>query len=81
MKIEIILFAQLKEIFGKTNFFLEVPKGNSVGEVVEQLERESGKDVFGGVPLVFAVNEHFEMAEKKLADQDELAILTPVSGG
>ena len=89
MIIKVLFFAQLKEIFGQASRFIEVPEGSRVRDVVEILFRESAKseilrfaqDDGNFIPVIFAVNENFETVEKKLTDGDDLAIMTPVSGG
>ena len=42
---------------------------------------ESEELLLNKIPLVYAVNQNFEDGEKKLSDQDELAIMMPMSGG
>ena len=89
MRIKVLFFSQLKEIFGEACRFIEVPDGSCIREVVERLFRESAKseilrfaqDDGNSIPVIFAVNENYETAEKKLIDGDDLAIMTPVSGG
>ena len=81
MKVKILFFAQLKEIFGETSRWIEVSEHCSIEEVVEQLVRESGRLTLKEIPLLFAVNENFETSEKKLANQDQLALMTAMSGG
>ena len=78
MKISVLYFAQLREIFGSQKS-LEAPDGLCVEEVLERLE--AGKLAEGKWPLVYAVNENFENADKILKDGDCLAVMIPVSGG
>ena len=89
MRVKVLFFAQLKEIFGEASRFVEVPEGARVREVVEILFRESAKSEIlrfaqndgDFIPVIFAVNENYETVEKKLTDGDDLAIMMPVSGG
>ena len=81
MRIQLLFFARLKEIFGESYRVMEVPEGCSVQEAVEKLIGESGQPELQEIPLVFAVNENFEDGAKILADQDRLALMTPMAGG
>ena len=81
MRIKVLFFAQMKEIFGESFRFMDVPEGCLIEELVQRLAEESGRSAFREIPLVFAVNENFENGGKRLADRDHLAIMTPMSGG
>ena len=81
MKIKVLFFARLKEMFGETSRWVEVPEGSCVRELLEYLTESGAEHVLNEVPLVFAVNENFETDERRLKDRDELAIMTPMSGG
>ena len=81
MKIKVLFFARVREIFGEHSRWVEAPEGSSIDEVVARLEPPPGQASFKRLPLLFAVNENFETPEKRLSDRDELAIMTPVSGG
>ena len=80
MRIKILFFAELKEIFGQSRL-IDIEEGSTIGEVVNLLAGESDRLYSKKASLVYAVNETFEAPEKKLKDQDELALMTPVSGG
>jgi molybdopterin converting factor small subunit len=75
MRIKVLFFAQIKDAFGESERWMEVPEGCSVGNVAKQLLRGNF------IPTLFAVNEQFETVEKILKENDHLAIMTPVSGG
>ena len=81
MKIKVLFFARLREIFGGSSRWVEVPEGSCVRELLEYLTEPGAECVLKEIPLVFAVNENFETEERRLKDQDELAIMTPMSGG
>ena len=80
MKINVLFFAGLKEIFGRSRF-IEVEEGSTIEEVMDLLESESGQSCSKKDFLVYAVNENFETSKKKLKNDDELALMTPMSGG
>lgn len=81
MKIEVLLFAQLREILGADSRVIEIEDGRTVREVADGLIAETEGSVLDSLPLRFAVNEEFVDDEHLLRDGDRLALLTPVSGG
>ena len=80
MKIKIVFFAELKEIFGQSRL-IDLDEGSTIREVVDLLAGESDRFYSKKTSLVYAVNENFETTEKKLKNSDELALMTPLSGG
>ena len=80
MKIKILFFAGLKDIFGQSRL-IDIKEGSTIGEVVDLLADESAPFCLKKDSLVFALNENFETAERKLENHDELALMTPMSGG
>lgn len=80
MKVRVLFFAELKELFGDHRW-VEMPDGLSVGEAALRLTGSSDKWMPEKRSLVYAVNENFENSDKKLQDGDCLAIMTPMSGG
>ena len=80
MRIKILFFAGLKELFGPSRL-LDTQENSTIGEVIDLLTRESNKFFLEKALLIYAVNENFETAEKKLKNGDELALMTPMSGG
>ena len=80
MKIRIVFFAELKEIFGQSRF-IDLDEGSMIGEVVDLLAGESDRLYPKKTALIYAVNENYETTEKKLKNHDELALMMPLSGG
>jgi len=81
VKIEVLLFAQLKEEFGTDTRILDVTEGQTVREAVQLLFAEHRDSKLTALPLSFAVNEEMVDGDYRLCDGDRLAVLTPVSGG
>lgn len=79
MTIRVLLFAYLRERSGQRQLSLDVADGASVGDVwallCEQHER------FGETRPRFARNQVYVDKAETLHDNDELAIIPPVSGG
>jgi molybdopterin converting factor small subunit len=81
MKIRVLFFAQLKDIFGAGETVLECPENALVKEAVFLLLKQKGFSSLPVAALKYAVNENFENPDKKLRAGDVLALMTPVSGG
>jgi molybdopterin converting factor small subunit len=80
MKIEVLFFAELGEIFG-SHRWVDAGEGTTVGDIADIFFRESERFLLKKDFLVYAVNENFETPDKKLAERDRVAIMTPMSGG
>jgi molybdopterin synthase catalytic subunit len=88
-----LYFGVLKEGFGAAEEVLELAEGASVGELVRVLRERSSKSegtagsamasglasVWGS--LAVAVNREYASADAVLREDDEVALLPPVSGG
>lgn len=80
MKIQVLFFAELREVFG-SHHSLVVPDKIKADEVTDYFSHGSKEYFFKKQSLVYAVNENFVTPEKELKEGDCLAILTPMSGG
>jgi molybdopterin synthase catalytic subunit len=76
VKVTVRLFAVLRERAGASQVVLELPDGARVRDAVDALG-----DFAGGLPLVMAVNREYAQDERVLDQDDELALIPPVSGG
>lgn len=76
MQVSVRLFAALRERAGADQLELELPEGSCVADVLERLA-----GVTDGVPVVIAVNHEYADETVRLAADDELALIPPVSGG
>jgi len=81
MKVRVLFFAQLKDIFGGSECIREYDRELSVRELVHSIAEEKGLKEFPNLPMLHAVNEEFVTSDRKLHDQDVVALLPPVSGG
>jgi molybdopterin converting factor subunit 1 len=81
MRIEVRLFAILRDRAGAGELRLELSDDATVADAVEQI----GKTLPPLAPLLaraaFAVNQSYVDRPTPLHDGDELAIIPPVSGG
>jgi molybdopterin converting factor subunit 1 len=81
VKVEVLLFAHLRELVGEGRVAVEAPDGATVSEVCRGLLRDRGAGSLGDMPLRFAVAESFVADDHVLRDGDEVAVIQPVSGG
>jgi molybdopterin synthase sulfur carrier subunit len=79
MNVKVYLFAQLREIFGKSQIEMKVPEGELVSGLLLKLQSEY-QDLFK-LQIRVAVNTEYVENNYQLHDGDEVAIITPVSGG
>lgn len=79
MRIKTLFFGATAEDAGARAFEIDVPDGTrtalALEIVVERFPRLAGRK------LLFAVNEEYVDGDRPLADGDELAVFTAVSGG
>ncbi|MBI4430600.1 MAG: MoaD/ThiS family protein [Candidatus Omnitrophica bacterium] len=80
MRIQILLFAQLREAVGYEQKTIEASNGETVGSVARRFF-DSNLAGFLNLPVRFALNEDFVAEETLLKDGDRLAIIPPVAGG
>jgi molybdopterin synthase catalytic subunit/molybdopterin converting factor small subunit len=76
MRVQVRLFAALRERAGSGGRELELPEGASAADVWSYLDL--GEEPAG---LVFAVNRAYTGRDEPLAEGDEVALIPPVSGG
>lgn len=79
MKINILLFGATADIVGSRALVHETDVPVSVSDVFHQLSTEYSQ--LSHHQLRCAINENWALPEDLLADEDELAIFTAVSGG
>ena len=76
MRVNVRLFAGLRERAGCDVVELELPDGARVRDAFEHLE-----GLVDGVPVVMAINQEYADADTRLSPGDEVALIPPVSGG
>ena len=81
MHIKLRFFASLRERLGRSEDSCEVPEGATVRTVWEALKREHPALVEVERSLAFAVAQEYVDGDHPLRDNDELALIPPVSGG
>jgi len=76
MRVQIRLFASLRERAGTDSLTLELSEGALVGDALSEL-----RWVTGDLRAVLAVNREYASESTPLHADDELALIPPVSGG
>jgi molybdopterin converting factor subunit 1 len=79
MRIRVLYFGVLKDIFGRSGAEMELEEGASVAKLVEVHRGLAGASVWDSIAV--AVNQEYARAADVLKDGDEVALLPPVSGG
>ena len=80
MKIKVLAFGFAADVIGERNFTLELPQATSTDELQHLLEEKYHrlKDV---LTYSIAVNQSYISSSVLLKENDEVAIIPPVSGG
>jgi MoaE-MoaD fusion protein len=81
VKINLLLFATLKDAAGVSQLNLDVPHGATVAEAKAALAAHSPKTEKWLPHVRVAVNQEYTSDEQTLEEGDELAFIPPVSGG
>jgi molybdenum cofactor biosynthesis protein MoaC/molybdopterin converting factor subunit 1 len=82
MRVEVRLFAMLRERAGRDRLELELPEGATVADALEAAGRESGLgELLEAMPVRVAVNREYAAEDEPVSGGDELALIPPVSGG
>jgi molybdopterin converting factor subunit 1 len=81
MIVRIKFFAILRERAGTAGVTKELAPGSTVTDLWKALRKDYPKLDVPGIRLLYAVNQNYVTAEHKLADQDEVVFIPPVSGG
>jgi len=82
MRVEVRLFAMVRERAGAPTLELELEEGATVADAVAALRLQPALSGAGaGLPFRLAVNREYAPDTQPLVAGDELAVITPVSGG
>jgi MoaD family protein len=82
MRVSVRLFAILRERAGASLIHIELPERATVEDALNVLrQRHELADVLARIPVRIAVNREYVEPGDALRAGDELALITPVSGG
>jgi MoaE-MoaD fusion protein len=81
MKVKVRMFAGLKELVGGPEIAVELNEGATIADLEDELGRDYPrlKPLLGS--LAFAVGDEYQIRDHVLHDNDEVALLPPISGG
>jgi len=81
MRVRVLFFGMLKDVVGRSQDALELPAGSKVGDLLNHYA-ESSPRLKDYVPsLAVSLNQEYARRDEVLNDNDEVALLPPVSGG
>jgi molybdopterin converting factor subunit 1 len=81
MKIKVLYFASMRDLFGCAGESMELSPGSGLPEL-KQLLLQKAPGLQGHLSsLAWGVNFEFAQGSARLQDGDEVALLPPVSGG
>lgn len=81
MRVRVLFFGVLKDIFAREDEVLELEDGVRVGELTALYEGRVGTRKELMRCMAVAVNREYAREEHILHEGDEVALLPPVSGG
>jgi molybdopterin converting factor subunit 1 len=81
MRVRVLFFGMLKEFAGRVSDTLDLPEGSSVSDVLRHYESQIPRLTESLPSLALAVNQQYAGPDTKLRQDDEVALLPPVSGG
>lgn len=81
MNVRVRMFAGLKELLGEPEIVVRLHEGATVRDLEEQLGRQYPrlKPLLPG--LAFAAEEDYKTRDYVLHENDEIALIPPISGG
>jgi MoaE-MoaD fusion protein len=81
MRVRVLFFGMLKEMVTKSSDSVELRDGATLGDLLTHYERQIPQLKEWRASLALAVNQEYVSPDTKLKENDEVAILPPVSGG
>jgi molybdopterin synthase catalytic subunit len=81
MKIGVLFFGVLKDVFGRTSETIDLPEGACVREMLSYYSRGAPQFEAMIPSLAISVNQEYSQVDRMLQDGDEVGLLPPVSGG
>ncbi len=81
MQIKVLFFGQLRDVCGQSEDQLDLPPGSRASTVFDHYAARFPKLQAMARSIVLARNHEFTGPETELAENDEIALLPPVSGG
>jgi len=80
MKVNVLFFGLLKDVFGRAGETIDLPDGAQVREILLYYARTPRFQAMTQI-LAISVNQEYSDTDRTLRDGDEVGLLPPVSGG
>jgi len=81
MKVKVKFFAMLRERAGTGEAMIDIEAGATIGDLWAALKKNYPKLAPVETRLLYAVNRDYVRADHALKENDEVALIPPVSGG
>ena len=81
MQVRVLFFGALRDLSGHATDSLSLPEGATLADLVSHYEQKIPKLKQFLPSLALSLNQQYAQADSVLHDQDEVALLPPVSGG
>lgn len=81
MKVRVRCFAAVREIVGVGELVVDLPEGSTLTQLLYQLRCRFPRLQTLTGSLLFSVNLEYASLNTRLAAEDEVALIPPVSGG
>lgn len=81
MRVRVLFFGVLKDVMGRSVDEVSLPAGATLADLLARYEAEAPKLRSWAGSLALSVNQQYARREAALHENDEVALLPPVSGG
>lgn len=81
MKVRVRCFAAAREIVGTGELVVDLPEGSTLIQLLDRIQGQFPRLQGLAGSLLFSVNREYAPSDKRLAADDEVALIPPVSGG
>lgn len=81
MKIKILAFGIVKDIFGSPSITMEIEKNEIKVVALKKILESKYKDLKALASYLVAINNNYASLNDTIKEKDEVAVIPPVSGG
>lgn len=81
MRVHVLFFGVLQELVGKASDAVDLPDAAALRDLITHYETRFPRLRASLPSLAFAINQEYALLDTCLKDNDEVALLPPVSGG